>query len=548
MSQHDVVIVGASAAGLRCAARLRRLQPTWRVRVVDEQSTFSWAACGFPYALAGDVTDPQSLRSTADGVVRDADYFARVKGVDVLAPCRALEIDPRLKRLRVRGANGEEVLTWDDLVLATGARPRRLPGQPDSPRVTAFHTVHDLERIHAGLKGGAYRRVVIVGASFVGCELAEAFHALWGADVTLVEKAATPLASILDPEVAKIAAKVLCDNGVHLHTAATVDRIEADDHGVTVVTEAARFSGDLAVVALGVAPASELAARAGVALGSAGAIVVDDKLATSVPHIWAAGDCVQVRHAVTHEPAHLPLGSLANRQGHVLANVLAGRADRFGEVAGAMVIKIFDWTFAAVGITQTQAQLQGIDARSVWITTGDRAHYWPETKDLALQLVYEAGSHRLLGVQAAGMGEVAKPISVAAPLLVRGGTLEELSSVEHAYAPPYAPAVDPLVSAAFVALNQEDGVVAASPLVSMAKTKVLDVRHPAEREARPVSEAEVTALPLEDLRAQVEALRAHDWLVVCERGTRSAEAVRHLTAAQIRASYLGGGLRWREML
>ena len=182
----SVVVVGASAAGLRCACRLARLQPRWRATVVDQSPIFSYAACGLPYVLSGDIPDAARLRQTPYGVTRDERYFAETKGVSVLAGWRATQISLPKGQLQIEGPEGQRNLQWDDLVLATGSRPRLLPGQPDHPRVRTFHGWDDLEPLKQGLARGELGRVAIVEAGLVGCELAEAFRSLWGAEVILL--------------------------------------------------------------------------------------------------------------------------------------------------------------------------------------------------------------------------------------------------------------------------------------------------------------------------------------------------------------------------
>jgi len=516
---------------------------------VEARETFSWAACGLPYVLSGDIPDAEALRRTHDGAVRDAAYFAGVKGVEVLAGRRAVDADAQARTLVVRdGSGGEEFLEWDELVLATGATPVRLPGQPDHPRVTAFHTPEDMRALHERLAGGGLRRAVVVGAGLVGCELAEAFVALWGAEVTLLEAATTPLPGLLDAEVGALTAAALRAEDVDLRPGVAVEGIDADDDGVTVrLADGGTATGDVAVVAVGVRPEVELAAAAGLRLGPTGAVAVDERLAASTPHVWAAGDAAELRHAITGGPVHLPLGSLANRQGRTLANVLAGRDDAFGPVAGTAAVKIFDLNVAATGLTRAAAAAAGLEARSVWISAFDRADYWPEAREISLQLTYEPGSRRVLGVQAAGAGEVAKRIDTASQLLLRGAALAEFTRLEHAYAPPYAPALDPLAVAAMVAENREDGVEPLSPLDLPPEAPILDVRHEEESEARPLDALGATRLPLESLRDRGEDLDLRPWLVVCERGTRSAEATRRLRALGADATYLGGGLRWRAL-
>lgn len=543
-----VVVVGASAAGLRCACRLARLRPEWEIVVVERRETFSWAACGLPYVLSGDIDEIDRLRRTQDGALRDAAYFERVKGVTVLTHHEAFALDHERRTLRLCVGAEERDISYDELVVATGARPRRLPEQPDHPRVVSFHTPEDLAALHLGLTRGEIGRVVLVGAGLVGCELAEGFRSLWGCEVTLIEAAEQVLPGVLDGETGQVVARTMERHGVRLKLGKAVSGLEPSDSGVDVFAGDERIEGDIVVVAAGVEPVVGLARRAGAAIGTSGALRVDARLATSLPHVWAVGDCVEVRHAVTGEGAHLALGSIANRQGRCLANVLAGREDRFPAVAGSVAVRAFDCNVAAVGITRAEAERRGLAADSAWVVGHDAAHYWPEAKELLLHLVYERGTGRVLGLQGVGAGEVAKRIDVAAQVIGRGGTLDDLGNVEHAYAPPYAPALDPLAVAAFVAQNQEDGIVAVRPSAGLEGGNVLDVRHAEESEARPVEASGVVCAPLEDLRLELHRLGEDPLLVVCERGTRSAEAVRWLRSRGVVASYLGGGLRLRRQL
>jgi rhodanese-related sulfurtransferase len=354
------------------------------------------------------------------------------------------------------------------------------------------------------------------------------------------------LPEILDSELGAVVTKHLETNEVRVLCGSPVEEISTRDEGVTVRAGREVVAADAVVVAIGVEPQVELALDAGVALGPSGAIRVDENLATSVPHVWAAGDCVECRHATTNGPAFLPLGSLANRQGRVLANVLAGREDSFGAVAAATAVKVFDLNVAAVGCTADRLGRDGLGVRRVWISAEDRAHYWPEAKLILLQLVYDPGSMRILGVQGVSEeGEVAKRIDVATQLILRGATVGDLAAVEHAYAPPYAPALDPLAVLAMAAENQIDGVEAMSPLTDLATTTVVDVRVPEEREERPLEAKTVVEIEVGDLRDGADQLPGEPYLVACAHGTRSAEVVRWVTQRGGVARYLGGGVSWR---
>jgi rhodanese-related sulfurtransferase len=243
----------------------------------------------------------------------------------------------------------------------------------------------------------------------------------------------------------------------------------------------------------------------------------------------------------------LPFGSLANRQGRTLANILAGRNDRFPGAVGATAVKVFDLNVAATGLTRMAANALQMDARSAWVTAHDRAHYWPEAREIVVHLVYEALSRRVLGVQVVGDGEVAKRVDVATQLIARGADLGEFANLEQAYAPPFAPAIDPLALAAFAAENQEEGIEARGPDEDLGGLRLLDVRHPGERAERPLG-APARETPLEELRSSLPFPESGPWLAVCERGARSAEAVRVLRAAGGSATYLAGGLRLRSRM
>ena len=544
---HRVMIVGASAAGLRCAARLRRLQPDWRITVLEKLTTYSLAACGFGYVLSGDIDALDELRSTAWGAVRDRRFFEDVKGVEILEGHHVLSIDAKARTLDAEGPDGVVCLGWDELVLATGASPISLPGQPVHARIRSFHVHQDVTSLKKGLIDGDIEHVAVIGGGLVGVELAEAFRSMWGAEVTLVEAAGHPLPKVLDEEAGAVVRSVLDSEGVAVRCGAAMERIEADDAGITVFCGAGDpIRADMAVVAVGVKPNVVLAESAGVALGKTGAIAVDGRLATSVPHIWAAGDCIEVRHVVSGEPVHCPLGSLANRQGRVLAGVLAGREERFIDVAGAVAVKVFDLTVAAAGCSLVEAQRLGFHAQAIWMTTDDRAHYWPESEDIHIQLVFERETLCLLGVQAVGRGRVVEVVDVAAQLLLQGVSVERLEGIEHCYAPPFAPALAPLAVAAFVARNHLEGVHCASPMAAVDGRRILDVRLAAEQEARPWRWGESLHIPVEELRSRMAELdHLATWLVVCERGTRSAEAVRWLCRENLDAHYLGGGMIWR---
>lgn len=548
--ERRIVVVGASAAGLSCACRIARLEPSWPVTVVEARDVFSFSACGMPYVLSGDIEQPSLIRSTGSGRLRDASYFAAEKGVTVLDGWRVTAVDAQRRAVLMESPGGEETrrLEWDDLVLATGAHARRIPDQPEHPRVHAFHVWDDLIPLFKSLQRGGLERIAIVGAGLVGCELADAFRGLWGLDVVLLERGAAPLPRLLDPELGRLVANHLVDEmGVGLRTSFHVDAIEPDDDAVTLLDKKGEtLRVDAVVVAAGVEPAVELAHSAGVALGGSGAISVSEQMATTVPRVWAIGDCVEVRLAATGGVAHMPAGSLAQRQGRVLANVLCGRQDRFQPVAGAIVLKTDELNIGAVGINATTADAERVAHRSVWLTASDRAHYWPESELLHMKMIYDPLTRRVLGVQAVGRGDVSKRVDVATQLIIRHATIEDFAHIEHGYAPPFSPATEPLSLLARLAQNQEEGILALPPDAELDDAYLVDLRGEKDREALPFDTGHVEGGDMGALRDDSTPLSGRNCVMLCGHGSRAAQAVCFLRERGVDARYLGGGTSWRR--
>jgi NADPH-dependent 2,4-dienoyl-CoA reductase/sulfur reductase-like enzyme/rhodanese-related sulfurtransferase len=554
-----IVIIGASAAGLRAAARAGRLMPGAEITVLDRTDVISVSACGLPYLLSGDVGSPAELRSTPYGVLRDAGFFAAVKGLDVKTGMAVEAIDPQAKTVRGRHlANGEPFeLSWDALVLATGSDPVAPAGfDSQSTRMHYLRSIDGVRRMRSDLEQGRVGSVVVVGGGFIGCEAAEAYGSMWGAGVTLVEAAPQVLPKMLDPEMAAPVQAHLRANGVTLKLGHPVLRLS--DSAETVWVELGNgggtLSADAVVCALGVRPAVGFAAAAGLETGPCGGLVVDRGMSTSHPGIYAAGDCVELTHHLTGRPVYLPLGSLANRQGRLIGNRLAGRKCLSAPVLGSAVVKVFDITAASTGLTGTAARAAGLDARAAWGSFEDRPAYYPDSSGMHLKLVYEARTLRLLGLQAVGPGQVVREVDVMAGLLQRGGVVQDLLDLEFAYSPPYANALDPLHQLAALVLNgEEDGIRFLPPRIGPEDPQLLgrlvvDVREDEEREAADPGFADSVHLPFTELRARIAELPAKKpLLLVCAKGLRAYEAARILRhAGWDDVVYLGGGAQLRR--
>lgn len=545
-----VVIVGGVAAGPKAAAKIIRLSPDAQVTIVERGQFLSYAGCGLPYYISGVVRDQKELMSSPLGGVRDPIFFQQVKNVRVMSQTQAMGIDRKNKTVHIRDtiSGAESWLEYDKLVLATGA----VPVIPDIPgtglgNVFTLHGVSDAEGIKSALARGKARDVIIVGGGLLGVEITEAL-AEAGCRVTIVEK--TPqILRILDPEIAALVERHLESHGVKVLTATTVERLEGETTVRSVSTSRGVIPADTVILAIGVKPNVMLAEKACLQIGTTGAIKVDERMCTSDPDIYAAGDCVECSDLLTGRPCYVPLGSTANKQGRVAAMNICGRVDRFPGVLGSTVCKVFDYCVARTGLTEAEARELGYDVIAVLSPAPDRAHYMPNARPILLKMVVDSRSRKLLGAQAVGPGACDKRMDVVALALTAGMTVDSLANADLCYAPPYAEAMDNLITAANIARNKLDGV-----LVGIAPREVkrmmdagedfvlLDVRGPAECERGNLPGSML--IPLGSLRARLEELpRDKPIVTFCTISLRGYEAALLLGSAGFEnVRVLDGGL------
>ncbi|MEW6426626.1 MAG: FAD-dependent oxidoreductase [Thermodesulfobacteriota bacterium] len=556
-----VLIIGGVAAGPKTACRLKRLQPECAVTIVDQDSFVSYGGCGIPYYVSGDVNDEVQLRQTSFHVTRDPDFFARAKGVEVRTRTRALAIDRKGKTVLVENLdNGARIdLPYDKLVLATGSRPKSLPiPGADLPNVFTVTDLHKAIAVKEMLAKGKVGRAVIIGGGFIGVEMAEAFADLWGVETTLIEFMPQLLPNIVDRTFADMLATVLRKNKVAVHTGQSARRIEADTEGraCRVVTDNLSVEADIVIMAVGVTPNSELARDAGLLVSNQGGIVVNGRMQTSDPDIYAAGDCVEIAHLVTGGRSIGPLGSLANRQGRVAADNIAGIPSRFDGWLGSFIMKAFDSCISATGISLAVAKREGFDAVSVYSAQSDRAHFFPQQTVIPLQMVVDRRNRRVLGVQGFGPfnDAVLARIDAAAALISKGATVEDFSNLEMAYAPPFATALDALNATANIADNLLNGrlrTVSVDDFLSWMENMAsrpewlaLDLRHPSEAKIFQDRFADRwISLPYVDVRHDHRRLPTDRTLVIiCDAGTRSYEIQCFLDSVGLGDTLvLGGG-------
>ncbi len=557
-----IVLVGGVAAGPKAACRARRLLPEAEITLIDQDNLISYGGCGIPYYVAGDVSDEDELRKTSFHTTRDPNFFKTCKGIDVRINTRALNIDRKNKKVEVEDVQtgiGDE-LPYDKLVLATGSYPFVLPiPGAELEGVYTLSSLHKAIAIKQKLATGKIGKVVIVGGGAIGLEMAEAFADLWGIETSVVEFMPQVMPGLIDYPFARMVQHRMEANGIKIHTGEAAEAIETADEGKGYLVRTAQrtLEADLVVMSAGVRPRSELARKAGLHVSEMGAIMVNRRLQTSDPCIYAAGDCIATTHLITGKPSYNPLGSLANRQGRVVGDNLGGIPSQFPGVVGSFIMKCFDGCIGTTGLTLKCALAEGFDADASITAPSDRAHFYPEETKTPLQLVFDRRDRRVLGVQGFGAfnDAILARINAAAALIAKGGTIDDFCNLEMAYAPPFSTAIDALNAAANVADNQaagrqsnisiEEFLAWMENFNSHPDWQVLDVRHP--REVTPFEEKfgeRWLGVPYEEIRERHQEIPADRTLIImCSAGTRSFEIQNFLAGVGLRKTMvLPGGL------
>ena len=557
-----IVIIGGVAAGPKTACRLKRLLPDAEVRIIDQDNLISYGGCGIPYYVSGDLSDEKELRNTSFHVTRDESFFSRAKGVEVSTGTRALSIDRKAKSVLVEKLEGgeRESITYDQLVLATGSRPNVLPiPGADLDGVFTISNLHKAIEIKERIARGKVNRAVIIGGGAIGIEMAEAFVDLWGLEAQLLEFMPQLLPRLVDWEFARMLECHLQEKGVGVHLGEGATAIEGEGGKVKrVVTPQRTLEADLVVMAVGVRANSELAVEAGLMVSPQGNIVVNERMQTSDPDIYAAGDCIAVVNRITGKSGIAPMGSLANKEGRIVADNLAGIPNRYQGWVGSFTLKAFERCIAATGLTLETAKAEGFNAAAVTTAPSDRAHFFPTQAIIPMRLVFDLNTRRLLGVQGFGpMGDsVLARIDAAAALLQQGATIDDVGQVEMAYAPPFATALDALNAAGHVADNLAAGRLRyvetrdylewMEDLSSRPDWVALDIRHPNEASvmAEKFGPQRWLTIPYVEVRERYQELPADKTLIlICDAGTRSSEVQCFLDSVGLSNNLvLGGGL------
>lgn len=542
-----VVIVGGVAGGASAAARIRRLDEQAEIVVFERSGHISYANCGLPYYIGEVITDPGALTLQTPEA-----FFSRFR-VNVKVRHAVTAIHPDKKTVSVTNLETGAVFEehYDKLILSPGAKPT----QPEVPgvgleRVFTLRTVEDTFRIKAYIDEHHPSSAVLAGGGFIGLELAENLREL-GMEVTVVQRP-KQLMNPFDPDMAAFIHAEMRKHGVKLVLGRTVTGFEETERGVEVrLKDADTLHGDMVVLAIGVTPDTGLAKDAGLALGLKGSILVNDRMETSVPDIYAVGDAVQVKHAVTGQDTLLSLAGPANRQGRIAADNVCGGDSRYPGSQGSSVVKVFDMTAAVTGINETAAKRAGLETDRVILSPMSHAGYYPGGKLMTMKVLFERGTFRLLGAQIVGYEGVDKRIDVLATAIHAGMRATELKDLDLSYAPPYSSAKDPVNMAGFMIDNIKNGVLRQWYLEDLkglprdGSATLLDVRTPAEYRTGHLDG--FCNIPLDELRQQLHRLEpGKPVYVICQSGLRSYIACRILAGHGFAAYNFAGGFRFYD--
>ena len=542
-----VVIVGGVAGGATAAARIRRLNEQAEIVVFERSGFISYANCGLPYYIGGVIEDPEELT-----LQTPESFFSRFR-VSMRVRHEVTAIHPDKKAVSVTDLETGEVFeeSYDKLILSPGAKPTqpRLPGVGLNKLFT-LRTVEDTFRIKAYISENHPKSAVLAGGGFISLELAENLREL-GMEVTIVQRP-KQLMNPFDPDMAAFIHSEMRRHGVKLALGHTVEGFEEKDGGVDVLLkDEAPLHADMVVLAIGVSPDTHLAQEAGLELGVKGSIVVNDRMETSVPHIYAVGDAVQVKHFVTGQDVLLSLAGPANKQGRIAADNICGGDSHYTGSHGSSVIKVFDMTAATTGVNETNAKKAGLDVDTVILSPMSHAGYYPGGKVMTMKVVFEKATYRLLGAQIVGYEGVDKRIDVLATAIRARLKATELKDLDLAYAPPYSSAKDPVNMAGFMIENIAKGVLKQWHLADVdtlprdGSVTLLDTRTVGEFDGGHIDG--FLNIPVDELRERLGKLdKSKPVYVICQSGLRSYIACRILAGNGFECYNFSGGFRFYD--
>lgn len=540
-----VVIVGGVAGGATAAARIRRLDEKAEIVVFERSGFISYANCGLPYYIGGTIEDESEL------TLQTPESFWKRFRVKMNVRHEVTAINPESKTVTVKNLENGAIFTenYDKLLLSPGSKPIKPAFDGiDSDKIFTLRTVEDTLKIKKYVNEKDPKSAVVIGGGFIGIEVAENLNSL-GINVTLVE-AADQLMSPFDRDMASFIHAEIRRNGIKLMLNTMVEGFAFVDSGIIVkLKNAPVLHADMVVMAIGVVPETALAKDAGIETGIKGSIVVNDRMETSVPEIYAVGDAVQIKNFVTVRDTLLSLAGPANKQGRIAADNICGGNSRYTGGQGSSVIKIFALTAAATGINEKTAKALGISADKVILSPMSHAGYYPGGSVMTMKVLFERESYRILGAQIVGFEGVDKRIDVLATAIRAGMKANELTELELAYAPPYSSAKDPVNMAGYIIENIKNGIVKqwyyedVETLARDGSKTLLDARTPLEYGMGHIEG--FINIPVDELRERINELDKNKPVyVICQSGLRSYIASRILKGYGFDAYNFAGGFRF----
>jgi NADPH-dependent 2,4-dienoyl-CoA reductase/sulfur reductase-like enzyme/rhodanese-related sulfurtransferase len=538
-----IIIVGGVAGGATAAARLRRLDENAEIILFERGGHISFANCGLPYYVGGVIKDRSDL------FLQTPESFRARFNVDVRALSEATSINPADKTVAVKNLrNGDTyVESYDKLILSPGASAilPPIPGA-DLPGVFTLRSAADIDIIERFIHTIRPKNAVVVGGGYIGVEMAENLK-LAGLEVTIIEMS-NQILPTLDFDVACDARRYLLKKGVSLRLNAAARKISAQNGVFTVYLEDGEIYADIIIIAAGVRPETRLAKEAGLEIGESGGIVVNERLQTSDEHIYAVGDAVEVDNFIVNRKGLLPLAGNANKQGRIAADNICGIPSVYSGAQGSVILKIFDMTAAATGISERTAARLGLDYDKIFLWLPGRAAYYPDSKFMSMKIIFEKVSGKILGAQIAGFEGADKRCDVLSTAIRAGMTARDLAKLELCYAPPFSSAKDPVNMAGYAIENVLNGMVKnfhwndVDALPRDGSVVLLDTRSPAEYASGRV-EGSIN-VPLDSLRGRVGELdKSKPIYVICHSGLRGYVAARILSQNGFEAYNLSGGYR-----
>lgn len=539
-----VIVIGGVAGGMSAATRLRRLMEDAEIIVFEKGPFVSFANCGLPYHISGEIAEHDSL------LLQTPESLRNRFNLDVRPYHEVVNINPDLQTVTVQTPNGEIMESYDKLILSPGAKPviPPLKGIAEAENLFTLRNVPDLDKIMAKLEQINSGKAVVIGAGFIGLEMAENL-ALKGLTVTLVEQAPHVLPTF-DLEMARYIETELSEKGVHVITGQSVTAFH-DKGQILELSNGQTLASDITILSVGVAPDSELANQAGIELGLRGGILVDQNYQTSQKHIYAVGDAIIVKQEITGQDALISLASPANRQGRQVADVITGLPRKNRGSIGTAIVKVFDLAAASTGLSERAVQALGYKHAVVHTTGKDHASYYPGATEIVLKLIFSPTDGKIFGAQAVGKKGIDKRIDVLATAIKAGLTIFDLPELELTYAPPFGSAKDPVNMIGYAAMNIAEGIsqnIQWHQLEEeLAAGKILlDVRNPAELPSGQFMD--FLHIPLDQLRDRIDELDpAKEYIVSCHSGLRSYIAERLLKEKGFTVKNLDGAYSLYKM-